>query len=403
MAMRNVLFGLIIILPLLGSYVEYPFLAATGEIDHVVVIVQENHTFDNYFGTFPGANGFDREIVLPSFPSSRGVNRPYHLSDPTANPGCNSRDCALRAYDEGKMDGFVYATGSNITLGYYDYRDIPYYWNIARQFVLLDNFFSSYMGPSLPNYLYLFAARGPSVDGQLESTYRFKSSVDELEQRQINWKCYGDPCSILTKFKSFSESESRMRNLVATDQFLVDVASESLPSVSWVFPKSEASEHPPSDISVGEHWTKSIVEAVMKGAYWSSIALFITWDDWGGWYDHVAPPQVDKFGYGFRVPTLVISPHAKKGFVDHTLSDFSSILKFVELVFSLPPLTDGDALANGLEEAFDTPFSRASSGAFWWRPIDVAAMVLVAAIGAVVLMMLVKSTGDLPRNHRAYT
>jgi phospholipase C len=146
--------------------------------------------------------------------------------------------------------------------------------------------------------------------------------------------------------------------IAPADQFLTDIANHSLPSVSWIMPASdEASEHPPYNITTGELDVVSTINAVMSSEYWNSTAIFVTWDDYGGWYDHVTPPQVDQYGYGFRVPCLIISPYAKQGFIDNTQGDFTSILKFVETVFSLQPLTARDASANSLMEAFD--FSQA--------------------------------------------
>ena len=130
-----------------------------------------------------------------------------------------------------------------------------------------------------------------------------------------------------------------------------DIINPGLANVVWV--AGSFDEHPPENVTLGEHWVVSLVNTIMMSGYWDSTAIFITWDDYGGWYDHVPPPQVDKFGYGFRAPLLVISPYAKKGFIDDTLADHTSILKFIETVFSLPPLAERDRLANNLMEAFD--------------------------------------------------
>ena len=260
------------------------------------------------------------------------------------------------------MDGFVYAEGSNLTMGYYNGSDIPYYWDYASRFVLMDNYFSSVMGPSLPNHLYSIAAQsGGIVDDVDQFCLNITVIMDELDSHGITWKYYyaGGNDSTLSSFWnplpscSYAENPSRLSHIVNTGQFLSDVAENNLSSVSWVIPFGEESEHPPNNITTGEDYTVSLINAIMQSKYWSSTAIFLTWDDYGGWYDHVAPPQVDSFGYGFRVPCLIISPYAKEGFIDHTLADHTSILKFIETVWSLPSLTSRDAAANNLFEAFD--------------------------------------------------
>jgi phospholipase C len=190
--------------------------------------------------------------------------------------------------------------------------------------------------------------------------------ADELEAAHISWKYYAggywalNNWNPLPAFVSFKGNATMMRGLADSSQFFTDLRNNVLPSVSWIMPETDqSSEHPPYDITVGEKDVVSIVNAVMASPYWNSTAIFITWDDWGGWYDHVPPPQVDSFGYGFRVPCLVISPYSRHSFIDHTQSDFTSILKFIETIYSLPPLASRDALANNLTEAFD--FTQAPS------------------------------------------
>jgi len=337
----------------------------TIPIEHIIIIVQENHTFDNYFGTFPEANGLNEDIFLPKSLNSSEVVRPFHLSThKLPHDLYHGWECAHEAYNEGKMDGFVYAVGSDFTLGYYDGSDIPYYWAYASQYVLHDNFFSSVMGPSLPNFLYLLAGQSGSIVNNVAGvTFNFTSIVDELDAKKISWKYYSSTGrGILTSFSSFKANESRLGNMARSNEFFSDI-KRKLANVVWILPwADEFNESPIHDITAGERWVVSLVNAIMQSKYWKSTAIFITWDDWGGWFDHVPPPQVDKFGYGFRVPLLTISPYAKQGFIDHIVGDHTSILKFVETVFSLPPLTQRDALANNLMEAFD--FSQAPRAPF---------------------------------------
>ncbi len=357
---------------------------ASIPIQHIVILYQENRTFDNYFGTYPGANGLSMNVALPKARESKETFNPFHLTNTSTRDLDHSSRVARIAYDNGKMDGFVYAEGSDLTMGYYDDRELPYYWDYASKFVLMDNFFSSQMGPSLPNHLYLIAGQsgglienpgrcqsreicqGPSSQnpyGLPESlTFNFTNVMDELDSRGISWKYYtGDKDDYkdagywnpLPAFASFKNNPSRLNNLAPNDQFLVDLAKGNLAQVVWVIPTEDESDHPTANVEVGQKYLVTAINAIMQSEYWPSTAIFVTWDDYGGWYDHVAPPQVDAFGLGFRVPCLIISPYAKEGFIDHTQSEFTSILKFIETVHGLPTLTQRDAMASDMLEAFD--------------------------------------------------
>ncbi len=324
--------------------------------------MQENHSFDNYFGTYPGANGLGPYIALPKLRGSSDLVKPFHINGTTvAHDLCHAWECGHEAYDNGKMDGFVYASGSNLTLGYFDHHEIPYYWDYASRFVLLDNFYSSLMGPSLPNHLYLIAGQsGGLVRRVLNASFTFKTIFDELDQNHITWKYYAGShyqlsgWNPLPGFDSFKNNPSMVKNLAEPSQFYADLATKTLADVTWIMPSSDReSEHPPYDITLGERNVVSLINAVMTSKYWNSTAIFLTWDEAGGWHDHVPPPQIDQYGYGFRVPCLIISPFAKQGYINHTQGDFTSLLKFIETVYSFPALTDRDASANNLVEAFD--------------------------------------------------
>lgn len=348
-----------------------------SQIKHIIVIMEENHTFDNYFGTYPGANGIAGAIPQPSTTSANAqLIEPFMINTATiAQDLSHSWTSAHQAYDNGKMDGFVTASGSSLSMGYFSPSLIQYYWKYASQFVLLDNFYTSVMGPSLPNHLYLIAGQSGELTGDssagainftsssvYDNTFHFKTIMDELDAGKISWKYYAGGHSSLNNwnplpaFASFQSDQTRMLNLAPTQQFVTDVANHDLASVVWMMPATDqSSEHPPYDISTGEQDVVSLLNAIMASEYWNSTAVFLTWDDYGGWYDHVKPPQLDQFGYGFRVPCLIISPYARQGVVDHTLGDFTSILKFIETVHSLQPLTARDASAGDLSEAFDFP------------------------------------------------
>jgi len=334
-------------------------------IQHIVILFQENHAFDNYFGTYPGANGLNAAVALPVKKGSDARVSPFHLSSLHPPSLDNSQATARDAYHNGSMDRFVLAEHTSETMGYYDSRDIPYYWDYASQFVLMDNFFSSVMGPSLPNHLYLIAGQSGNLTTNVQYIQSsFPVIMDELNSRGITWKYYAGRANdsarfnaILPDFASLQTNASWSENLAPNSAFTSDVRNGTLPNVTWVMPMPSQDEEPPHNITAGEHYVVSTINTIMQSEYWNSTAIFVTWDDSGGWYDHVAPPQVDSLGLGFRVPCLVISPYAKQAYVDHTQTDFTSILKFIETVYSLPPLTGRDAAASNMVEAFD--FSQA--------------------------------------------
>ncbi len=330
-----------------------PTLSAGGgnSIQHIVIIMQENHTFDNYFGTFPGVNGVQNDPP--------GVH-PFHITGHITDI-CHSSDCARKAWDNGKMDGFLAAEGSQQTFGYYDQRDIPYYWSLAQQYTLFDNYFTSVMGPSLPNHLYLVAGQSGDRTTNLPHPIIYaKSIIDELESSHISWTYYAPGLlnneNGLPLFASVQKNQTRLAKIQWQTSFFDDLRNSKLPQVSWIMPEDALSEHPPYNLAEGQFWVESIIKALQSSRYWSSTAIFLTWDDYGGWYDHVAPPQVDQYGYGFRVPLLVISPLARHGYIDHTVSDHTSILKFVETTFNLAPLTSRDSHAYGLWKTFTTDY-----------------------------------------------
>ena len=252
------------------------------------------------------------------------------------------------------MDGFVYSEGNSETMGYYEGGDIPHYWNAADNYVLCDHYFTSVMSESAPNHLYLVAGTaGGLLNDRVPQTLGFPPIFEQLDQKRISWKVYG----FTTWYESFEyvqQNPSTQRNFARADSFATDLNNGNLSQVSWVIGAPAGTEHPPQNIQTGENSVANdVVNAVGSSALWSSAAVFVTWDDYGGFYDHLAPPQVDQFGYGFRVPCLVISPYSRQGFIDSAVNDHTSILKFVENRFGLSPLSTRDAAANGLEEAFD--------------------------------------------------
>jgi phospholipase C len=347
-------------------------------IQHTVFIIKENRTFDNYFGRFPGADG------ATSGMASSGQVVPL-ISTPDCYQGtvCNGWACAVQAYDNGKMDKFDLATGG--TLDAYTQmteQDVPNYWAYARRFTLADRYFSSVHGPSLPNHLFSVAAQsggvmdnengsgsGTNCDGSPSGTvpvidengqitqqspcFDFQTLPDLLENAGISWKYYGEQGGILSTIRHIANSPLLQKRSADPSQLVTDAANGTLPAVSWVLPPSGAGEHPPESTCNGENWTVEVLNAIMQGPEWNSTVVFLTWDDFGGLYDHVPPPQVDRLGLGLRAPLLVISPFARRGYVSHTVYEQSSILKFIERRYHLQSLTARDGEATDMMDSFD--------------------------------------------------
>jgi phospholipase C len=336
-------------------------------IKHIFIIMEENHTFDNYFGTYPGANGISGATPQPIAPNSTQLVSPFMLNKSTvwANP-CETWVCAHKAYDGGKMDGFVVANkGSNLTMGYYNPELIADYWDYASRYVLLDNLFTSAMTNSLANHMYLLAGTsGGLVNDSFSAVFNFPTIVQELDAANVSWVYYAGFHSALNGWNPlpgdipYTRAHPNLQGIKESTDFPADVAKPNFPSVAWIMPETDQiSEHAPANVTAGMLRVVSEVNDIMKSQYWSSSMILVTWDDWGGWYDHVSPPQVDQYGYGFRVPGLIISPYAKTGYIDNTLLSFSSTLKFIETVFNLPSLGTRDVEANDILQAFN--FSQA--------------------------------------------
>lgn len=338
---------------------------SSGRIEHIIFLIQENHSFDNYFGTYPGADGIPAGTKMPLYPGGPGVISPFHLAFRLTHDLDHSWETAHAAYNGGKMDGFIAAEHSADTMGYYDGRELPNYWAYAGKFTLCDQFFSSLMGPSLPNHLYTVAGQsGGDVRNRIlppAGGYGFKTMAELLERSRISWKYYdGRPTphlfwlwNPLPGFKTFRNNRRLMDHLVMNTEYFKDLRQGTLPAVAWIVPNVWESEHPPANIQLGMGYTTALVNALMKSRYWRSTLLVITWDDYGGFFDHVPPPQVDRYGYGLRVPTILISPYARAGYIDHTRYDFTSVLKMIETQFDLKPLTARDAEANILGKSLN--------------------------------------------------
>jgi phospholipase C len=358
-------------------------------IKHVVFLIKENRTFDNLFGTFPGANG---AASANDDGTIRTLTRGTDGRLPGDLPHCYV--CALQAWNYGRMDGFDQG-GLTTKWAFTRLRrtQLPNYWHWAKQFVLADNFFASAQGPSFPNHLYSIAAQsGGAVDnprrtgffsntfgcdapsqqkvevfdseGQvrfIRPCFDFKTEGDLLDAAHIPWAYYaatelqkGYIWSAYSAIRRYREHPRRWeRHIFSVDQVIQDIRQDALPPVTWITPRFELSEHPEYNFCHGENWSTKVINAIMRSDAWEDTAIFLTWDDYGGFYDHVPPPQVDRFGFGFRVPLLLISPYAKRGHIDHRLGEFSSVLRFIEDNWGLSRLTHRDRRARNLSYDFD--------------------------------------------------
>lgn len=358
-------------------------------IDTLVIVMQEDRTFNNYFGTYPGANGWPDGFAMPVDPEDpdAGSVEPYKLQSTRTPSLPHSAKAMIDAFHEGAMDNFIVSADSygardgSLTMGYYDYRDIPFYWNLADDYVLADNWFSSVMGPSFPNHLYLFAATMTGRQGQRYTSVPAEgldvvTIFDRLEEAGVSWKVYVQGYDPTANFRStearlgltdkaaqliwvplvgiprFLDDSNLSSKIVDLSEYFEDAANGTLPNVVMITP-SGLSEHPPGDLRLGHFFAVDLLEALMLSDQWEQSAYILTWDEWGGWADHVSPPQVDEDGYGMRVPGLIVSPYAKQGYIDSTVYDHTSVLATIEWLFDVDPLTIRDANANPFINAFD--------------------------------------------------
>ena len=357
--------------------------ATRTPIKHVVTLMQDNHSFDNYFGTYPGADGIPAGVcqrLRLTRSTTQGCVKPFRLGTTTPEDLSQGIGVQKRQYNGGRMDGFVAAyrrlgLEGTTAMGYYDGRDIPYTWNVAKQYVLFDRFFGSTTVGSRESYLYWVAADAPASRKPLTSSAGYDqlpTIFDRLAAKKITAKFYvenldsrilgpgdvkTDRSSQLIKVPLLSMQ--RFRNggqlagtVVDLSEYYRDLRSGTLPSVSYIV-TSGSSENPPGRVAAGQKLVRKLTSELIRSRYWSTSAFMWSYDGWGGWYDHVAPPKVDARGYGFRVPALLLSPYAKRGVVDHTVMDSTAMLKFVETNWDLPPLATRDARSAGLMSAFN--------------------------------------------------
>jgi phospholipase C len=380
---------------------------ARRKIRHVVFLVKENRTFDHLFGRFPGADG-----VTEGRTCDGKVVPLRKASDDSPGPN-HSFSSAIVAINGGRMNCFDHIWDGRNLESYVQYRanQIPNYWAYAKNFVLADRFFSSAYGPTLVEHLEIVAAQtGRFVDneregnwgsggsgdycedraerilsfrqltpeeeadafnleeeakvGQLDNRYWIERwpcidipvLPDLLERKGISWKYYMGEAPFFDVMRMIRHVRfgPMWQRVADASAFLPDLKAGSLPRVSWLMPPVPLSDHPGyNGLCPGENWTVHILNALMRSPEWDHMVIVLTWDDFGGFYDHEPPPHLDLYGLGPRVPTIIISPWARPGFIDHELLEFASVLKLIETVFDLPSLTQRDRNAGDMLEAFD--------------------------------------------------
>jgi len=367
------------------------------KIKHVVLIMQENRSFDSYFGTYPGADGIPPDVCVPD-PVNGGCVKPYHDANDLNSGGPHGDTAAVADVDGGKMDGFVAQaeqgkknckdpnnpicsqprSGTDV-MGYHDAREIPNYWAYARNFVLQDHMFEPNASWSLPAHLFMVsewsakcsvkgdpmscvnALQSPGAPPDQKSNktrmppdYAWTDLTYLLHAHHVPWRYYvftgtepdcEDDAMVCESVKQGAKTpgiwnplpyfdtvqqDGELQNVTTISDFFKAARDGKLPAVSWIDPTGAVSEHPPGLVSAGQAYVTKLVNAVMQGPDWKSTAIFVSWDDWGGFYDHVVPPSVDENGYGLRVPGLVISAYARRGLIDHQTLSFDAYVKFIE-------------------------------------------------------------------------
>lgn len=379
----KILYGLAIALWLAASPASAGAEAPTKTpIHHLIFLLQENHTFDSYFGTYPGADGIPAGVKMPLDPNdpSKGYVVPFHIGNyPLCDLSHSLKTLDLQI-DNGKMDGFVYAQNlvqkdGHVVMGYYNDQDLPYYYNIADNYVLFDRFFSSAKNGSFQNHMFTIAGRPPLGSSYIDAGGKydqFLTIFDRLEEKHITWKFYVQNYEPNITYRSpgqgskseqvlwvpllyidrFLDQPELNRHIVDLSEYYQDLHNGTLPEVAYISP-SGASEQSPGSVQTGQSFVRGLIQELMRSSYWSSSAFLWSYDDWGGWYDHVLPPQVDAYGYGLRVPALLVSAYARQGYVDHGTYDFTSVIKFIEENWGVDPVGGRDVKAQTFFSAFD--------------------------------------------------
>jgi phospholipase C len=364
----------------------------SAKIQHVVIILQENRTVDNLFNGFPGA-----DTVLSGM--SHGKSVP--LQPVTLEQGSgldNSHVGWWQDWDGGAMDGFAHSAPSypdpSLAYGYVPRSESGPYWALAQAYAFGDHMFQPNTGPSFPSHQYLIAGQSANADENpsgrpwgcdapqsvtvsligpngtnlpgVYPCFSYKTIADTLDSKHISWRYYepaedanspddGFDFAAFEAVKQIRKGSDWSKDVVSPEtKILTDIKNGNLAQVTWVVPGFAFSDHPGYGATAeGPDWVADIVNTIGASQYWNSTAIFVTWDDFGGWYDHVAPPTVDSMGLGFRVPLIIISPYAKHGYVSKNTHEFAGFLRYIENVFNLPGLGTRDSTTDDFSDCFD--------------------------------------------------
>ncbi len=375
-----------------ASAIPYAIPVGIHKIRHIVIIMQENRSFDNYFGTYPHATGIPglagHSGKVPCLPDpGERCQHPFHDRHDLNRGGPHDTAPALLDIAHGKMNGFILSeekgrakVTTDDVMGYHTGAELPNYWDYARHFVLQDHMFQPNLSWSLPAHLALVSlwsafcpnhnptscrnalshpGRPPDwghpPQAEKPPVYAWTDLTYLLHKHNVSWRYYifkgiepacesnlKASCSPVTNGPISSPSWDPLRyfdtvhndhqlgNIQSLNSFFGAVRRNQLPAVSWVVPSQKVSDHPPALISVGQTYVTGLIDTIMQSPEWKSTAIFLAWDDWSGFYDNAMPPHVDANGYGLRVPALVISPYAKAGYIDHQTLSFDAYAKFIE-------------------------------------------------------------------------
>jgi phospholipase C len=365
------------------------------QIQHVVVIMMENRSFDNLFSGFPGADtaqsgmNYGQQVQLQPVPFEQGTDI------------IHSHASWVTDFDNGKMDGFINPVPAltEFPYAYVPQSETAPYWTLASAYTLADRMFQSNSGPSFPAHLYMIAGQAgvadqgqqgtvssvPSINNSTASIwgcdseagtsvkvigpngtnlapvfpcFDYQTAGDLMDAKGVTWRYYAPGVytlwSVFDAISHIRFGPDWQQDVVNSQGIFTDLQAGTLAQMTWIVPDYTYSDHAgPGATAEGPSWVASVVNAIGASQYWDSTAILISWDDWGGWYDHVPPPQVDYAGLGFRVPLIVVSPWAKHGYVSHNQHEFGSFLRFSEEVFDLPSLGTRDAISDDLSDCFD--------------------------------------------------
>jgi phospholipase C len=401
-----------------------------SHISHIVFLMQENHAYDNLYGLYCQAtgkycrtvgNGIPTNTCVPKDPAhpSLGCIKPYNLTLTQVNQDlAHDWNSTHTAWNNGAMNGFLKAEGSSLAFGHYNASTVPLYYDLAEEYGLGDNMYSGAMSYSLSNHWYEVASLPPplgetnyigggtSIDHQyLNQSNGTLSLENALLNSTVSWTYYDFPLpaqynqsiggsshqpALAFDYwnplagRAYSYTAGVRSHFVGRTNFFTDAAAGSLPNVSWVIPSLPESDHPPEGVLPAQNWVASVVDALERSPEWNSTVLFVSWDEYGGFYDHVSPPGVDSVGDGFRVPLLAIGPWVKQGFIDHQNLSFSSILHLMEDRFHFSCLGPRDCNAALPLSMFD--FNRTAPRAPIGFPVN----------GTASYPMPLQSSGHLP-------